>query len=221
MILAWQYPKDSVIAAGEKDFRTLARQMHALSLLMIYCVSLMFFIYRFCTNGCPARAGSGRYFAITWQISRSKTYRSMVYTLAFVPLGRIISDTFMLRMYASDLKLDDLNTYASCVSAYFVLMMSLSRLLFPVNIHMDWDTEDFKNLYFHRNLKNMFRNNQDFCIQLTHALFQAKCGERTELLEKMLHSGDAVQQVLRVCCDAEKNAAAQKEAHDRLYQIIA
>lgn len=128
----------------------------------------------------------------------------MVYTLAFVPLGRIISDTFMLRMYASDLKLDDLNTYASCVSAYFVLMMSLSRLLFPVNIHMDWDTEDFKNLYFHRNLKNMFRNNQDFCIQLTHALFQAKCGERTEPLQKMLHSGDAVQQVLRVCCDAEK-----------------
>mmetsp|Transcript_82623 Transcript_82623/g.164074 ORF Transcript_82623/g.164074 Transcript_82623/m.164074 type:complete len:125 (+) Transcript_82623:33-407(+) len=116
----------------------------------------------------------------------------------------------MLQILASDLKSDDLNTYASCVSAYFVLMMSLSRLLFPVNIHMDSDTEDSKNLYFHRNLKNMLRNNQDFCIQLTHALFQAKRGERTELLQKLLHSGDVVQQVLRVCCDAEKMPRLQR-----------
>jgi len=64
-------------------------------------------------------------------------------------------------------------------------------------------------------------NNQDFCLQLTHALFQAKCGEKTELLQNLLHSGDSVQQVLRVCCDAEKNAAAQKEAEYKLLPIIA
>jgi len=220
MILAWQYPKDSVMALGEGDLRALARIMHMLSLLTVMCVSLVFFTYRFCTNGCPARAGSGRYLAMTWQLSRSKTYRFMAYTLAFVPLGRIISDTFLINV-SSHTTYDEWKTYGSCVSAYFALIMSLSRLLFPLNIHIYWDTEDFKNLYFHRNLGNMFRNNQDFCLQLTHALFQAKCGEKTELLQNLLHSGDSVQQVLRVCCDAEKNAAAQKEAEYKLLPIIA
>jgi hypothetical protein len=220
MILAWQYHKDSVMALGEGDLRGWARIMHMLSLLTVMCVSFVFFTYRFCTSGCPARAGSGRYLAMTWQLSRSRTYRFMAYTLAFVPLGRIISDTFLINV-SSHTTYDDWKTYRTCVSAYFALIMSLSRLLFPLNIHIYWDTEDFKNLYFHRNLGNMFRNNQDFCLQLTHALFQAKCGEKTELLQNLLHSADDVQQVLRVCCDAEKDAEAQKEAEYKLLPILA
>lgn len=180
-------------------------------------VVLALTLWRFKKSGCPKSAGSGRYLAFTWQLERWCVYRGSVFLMAVVPTLVILAMgaiPLMMCVEGEDscasedfgIELRFLHDY---LFKYLVFLYSLKTMAFPLVVHSDWNSPEFKCLEFNRSCKSLMKSNDAFCVFLTKALFQARCGERDKPLHDLCACRDAAH-VLAVCQQAEAIAAQEE-----------
>lgn len=174
-------------------------------------VVLALIIWRFKKSGCPKSAGSGKYLAFTWQLERSRFYRRSVFLMAVVPTLVLMAMVAILLMMCVEGEDNSIETLflKNYLFKYLVFLYSLKTMAFPVVVHNDWNHPEFKSLEFKRSWNTLMKTNDDFCVFLTKALFQARCGERDQPLRELCARQDAAH-VLAVCQQAEATAAQQE-----------